>query len=210
LALLGLPVPGWPGAPADEDQTLEAWDRLLQATEPLAKKLVQSRSPDEEHYLRALSERVDRQSAPRALFRPGPAVSNAISFDRFPLMVVQFKLAPSAVIPFHDHPDYNSVLRVVSGRIRVHSFDAIRTGTVSPPIREFWVRETRDEILEAGQLSTLARTRDNIHAISAGPQGARYLDVFTLFRPGANSRYLDIAQRPVDAKRRIYQAKWSV
>ena len=75
--------------------------------------------------------------------------------------------------------------------------------------REVILRETVDALLLPGRFSTLSSTRDNLHELVAGPEGARVLDIFTYLRKPAGSRYLDfVGEAPVDVARRLYRARW--
>ena len=104
------------------------------------------------------------------------------SYDELPFAVAQYKLAAGAAIPYHDHRDYNGVLRIVEGTASIRSFEIIGADQRPPNGGTFLIRETRRELLGAGQLSTLSRTRDNIHDIRAGNDGVRLVDFFTFFR----------------------------
>ena len=74
--------------------------------------------------------------------------------------------------------------------------------------KSFEVRETRDDLILPGRISTLGRSRDNVHDLVAGKDGARVLDVFTFFSKRAGSRSLDVAEKPRDAEARVYEAAW--
>lgn len=185
------------------------WDALLEQAVPMAESIVQSLAPNEEAYLLKLSGLVERlATVPDEVFEPGGV--NAWFFHKFPFIVAQFRLAAGATIPYHDHRDYNGVLRIVEGEARIRSFEIIGANKRLPSSKTFLIRETKRELLGAGQLSTLSRTRDNIHDIRAGIDGARLLDFFTFFRKEGESIYLNVDERPSDPTQRIFEASWAV
>ena len=125
------------------------------------------------------------------------------------MQAVQIGFGPGGKIPIHDHRDYNGVILGVEGELRARNFDILGTDRVPPKGETFQIRETRDDLIFAGGFSTLSRTRDNVHAIVAGSEGARVLDVFTYFVEGARSYFMDVDPTPRDADRGIYEAAWS-
>ncbi len=66
-----------------------------------------------------------RQAVPKAFFNLAQPVAAHESLRRFPLLVLQFRLAPGAAIPYHDHRDYNGVLTVTEGALRIRSFEIL-------------------------------------------------------------------------------------
>ena len=189
------------------------WHSLIAQTAPQAQRLIESVNPAEEEYLSDLSVLTGRlNEIPEAQFGPTlrPGVSSSQCYDKFPLMVTQFLLAPGAAIPFHDHRDYNGVLCVADGQVRIRSFDIVGSDKRPPVGAVFLIRENRNELLGAGQLSTLSRTRDNIHDIRATGSGALLIDFFTFFSEHGKSAYLNVAQNDSDAQPAVLEASWSV
>src|SRR6202011_4926822 len=106
-----------------------SWNTFIDKVVPAAERLVSSPSPNEASYLRWLRSLVLRLATfPDVSFPPEPEVASARCFDDFPVSIVQFKLAPWAVIPYHDHRDYNGVLCAISGEVYVRSFDLTGNG----------------------------------------------------------------------------------
>lgn len=195
---------------ASKAQTLLSWDDLIERAIPLAERLTESLSPNEEAYLIKLSGLIQRRGAvPKAYFNLAQPVATHESLRRFPLLVLQFRLAPGAAIPYHDHRDYNGVLTIVEGAMRIRSFEILGAGPRPPRGRTFQIRETDNVMLTKGAQSTLSRTRDNIHDLRAGPEGARFIDFFTFFHQGAHSVYLNVAEQPSDSAKRIFHASWA-
>jgi hypothetical protein len=204
----------WPHALAGALTPLEgdlSWDAFLEHAVPMAERLVESFTPDEEAYLRALSSLARRAAAvPDVVLEPERHYDFGWSYDKLPFAVAQYKLAAGAAIPYHDHRDYNGVLRIVDGVASIRSFEIVGTDKRPPKGGTFLIRETRRELLGAGQLSTLSRTRDNIHDIRAGTDGVRMVDFFTFFSEDGASHYLDVDEQPRDPAKRIHEASWQV
>ncbi len=195
---------------AKKAQTPLSWGDLIERAIPLAERLIDSLSPDEEAYLIKLSGLLERRRAvPEAFFDLAQPVAIHESLQRFPLLVLQFRLAPGAAIPYHDHRDYIGVLTVTEGAMRIRSFEILGSGRRPLRGHTFQIRETDNAMLTKGAQSTLSRTRDNIHDLRAGPEGARFIDCFTLFHQGAHSVYLNVAEQPRDSAKRIFDANWA-
>jgi hypothetical protein len=184
-------------------------DSLVDEVMPRAEALIQGHPAEEEIYLRGLSELTAGLRLPTKRWAHSvDEVSTASIFYDFPFAIVRLRLKPYAVIPHHDHRDYNGVLRVVGGQVQLRSF-AISGADRNPPRgKTFLIRETNRRDLSARHCSTLSTMRDNIHCIRAGEGGAELLDFFTYFRKEAQSFYLDVEKTPRDAKLRTYEASW--
>lgn len=211
--LAALAVNLWHPASArqgSKPQSSLSWDDLIERAIPLAERLIQSLSPDEEAYLIKISGLIHRRrTVPKAFFNLAQPVAIHESLRHLPLVVLQFRLAPGAAIPYHDHRDYNGVLTVTEGAMRIRSFEILGSAPRPPRERTFQIRETDDVMLTKGAQSTLSRTRDNIHDLRAGPEGAHFIDFFTFFHQGAHSAYLNVAEQPSDSAKRIFDASWA-
>jgi hypothetical protein len=212
-ALTAFTISPWQSASAlqtNTASTLPSWDALIARATLLARRLTASASPDEEAYLTELSGLIERGGRPpRPSFDLMEPVATDETLRRFPLLIVQFRLAPGAAIPYHDHRDYIGVLTVTEGSLRIRSFDILGRGPRPPRDSTFRIRETHSAILTAGSRSTVSRTRDNIHDLRAGPEGARLVDFFTMFRPSAHSVYLNVNEEPRDPAKRVFDASWT-
>jgi predicted metal-dependent enzyme (double-stranded beta helix superfamily) len=174
----------------------------------LASKLVAADAPNEDAYLfqvAALLLQLD--ATPDASLRGGRKVAMGRVWSKTPLSIVQIRMEPGASLPWHDHRDYNGVLFGLDGAIRVKNFEVEGKDPRPPRGESFEIRETTDVMLDKGRVSSLGRTRDNVHDLRAGAKGGRVLDVFTYFGRG-RSVYMDVDPDPVDGERRVYRAKW--
>jgi hypothetical protein len=197
----GPAAPPRPGALPFDDFVREAW--------PHARELVRTHDPNEETYLFYLASLLARMRPPEGKFARGPRkIGYGLAYYHQPLRVLQLRFEPGASIPLHDHRDYNGILVGVEGEARVRNFEIFGREDRPPKGERFQIRETQRGILTPGRQSTLSRTRDNLHEVVAGPDGARLLDVFTFFSAEARSHDLEFRDKPGDAERRLYEAAW--
>lgn len=187
-----------------------SWSDLIKQAILLAKRVTSCNSSDEEAYLVDLEKLViGSADPPTAYFNLAKSVAKYESEKRFPLVVSQFRMAPNAVIPFHDHRDYNGLLMVTNGTLRVRSYEIVDANQQPLEGGLFRIRETSDVVLSKRDSSTLTRTRDNIHQLEAGHEGARFVDFFTLFERNAYSKYLNV-QKPIgESSNKFYDAHWA-
>jgi hypothetical protein len=175
------------------------FDAVVDALQPLAEGLIQSEQPNEDAYLARV--------AARLLELDRACVEKTSRHRKMPLVIMQIGLRPGGAIPFHDHRNYNGVLLGLEGEIRVRNFEVAGSEPVPAKDRDFEIRETADLLLTPGRVSSLSRSRDNVHDLRAGPTGGRVLDVFTFFGNGG-SHYMTVDAAPVDAEKRVYRARW--
>ena len=125
------------------------------------------------------------------------------------MAVIRIDLGPGKGFSHHDHRNYNGVILCVEGEVHVTNYDILGDDLVPPKGETFQIRQTRDDLILPGRFSSLGTTRENVHELKAGPNGAVVLDVFTFLQPGARSYFMDVEPGPRDAERRIYDASWS-
>jgi PCO_ADO len=125
-----------------------------------------------------------------------------------PIMIIQWRFAPGAILPPHNHSPGHVLSLCIEGECRVRHFDALE----APPLdsREtFRVRETENRVLRAGRSTSLTPHRDNIHTFEAGPEGALGFDLNT-FLPGEGDwSMLELDDRPLKGYERVYEARWT-
>ncbi|MEJ2133232.1 MAG: hypothetical protein P8Y95_16775 [Gammaproteobacteria bacterium] len=76
-------------------------------------------------------------------------------------------------------------------------------GAVLP--RPFTLRQTQDQRLVGGRISTLTRSRDYIHTLEAGPDGAEGIDIGILHTRDVGFSYLAL-EATSDSQR--IRARW--
>ena len=187
------------------------FEQFLAEIYPLTRRVVESRGADEEAYLMTVAAAMSRIGDPAAPLRKAMRAfrqQHAQSGERFPLMAVSVRLKPGRGFRHHDHLDYNGVIMGIDGEVRIRNYDFLDEAPALESDETFRIRETRNDLILPGRMSTLGRNRDNIHDLVAGKKGAHVLDVFTFFAKHAGSRYLDVAPEPRDAEARIYDAAW--
>jgi hypothetical protein len=199
----------------EEAVAATALDRFLVEALDDARAITAAARPDEEAYLARIAARLLALPAlPTSLFHDGGGPRSARAPRGRPLVVMQFRLAPGKGFKLHDHRDYNGVLCGLEGAADCRNFDFVDAATSRPATRpaaksrEFLIRETVRTTLKPGVVSTLSRTRDNLHEVTAGPEGARLLDVFTHFAPGSGSFGLATDWKPVDGRPGVFRARW--
>ncbi len=195
--------------PDEDDEGLSFAEFVTQAL-PLARQVVET-GKNEESYLYSVASLLARTQDPgdgvRSRMR---SLRNELGQEgqRFPLAVVQFRLAEGRGFTHHDHRDYNGVILVMEGEVHVRNYDIVHKDAVPPKGETFQIRKTCDDFVGPGRFSTLGRRRDNVHDLVAGKGGARVLDVFTYFKKGATSYSMDVEQEPKDEAGRIFDAAW--
>lgn len=187
------------------------YEQFLAQLYPLSRRLVASKGEDEEAYLMTVAAAMTRIADPKAPLRAEMQAfrkQNAKQGERFPLAAMSMKLKPGKGFSHHDHLDYNGVIMGIEGEARVRNYDFVGAPPAVDSGKTFEVRETRNDLILPGRISTLGRNRDNVHDLIAGKNGAQVLDVFTFFSKRAGSRYLEFDEKPRDAEARIHEASW--
>lgn len=141
-----------------------------------------------------------------------PKVEFGPSFRGVPFAVIQWRMAPHAVLPAHCHPQASVCTVGMEGEARLRHFEvhgpapAFDSGAKTP----FLIRETRSQIVTPRRISTLSATRDNIHYFEAGDAGARGLDITTAY--GGSGSFSFVAfqpDKPKDPKKQLFEAVWT-
>ena len=125
-----------------------------------------------------------------------------------PLMLIAYRMAPHALLPAHDHPNYAVATLGIEGEVQVRHFE---TGGNAPAYHQpdsFTVRRTSERVLRAGDLTTLSPRRDNIHSFTAGGEGAYFLDLTSSHGDDAGFSYLQVERAPAEAGGNLFRAKW--
>jgi len=143
-------------------------------------------------------------------FKPrAPLVSFAPIHRGVPFFVIEWRMEPQAVLPPHNHPGYSVCTLGLEGEARVRHYEP---GPDAPPLTSrdpFHLRLTREQVLLARSVSTLGPERDNIHTFTAGPRGARGIDITTRHDPtyDGSFSFLDIRSKDSDSAELV--ARWT-
>jgi hypothetical protein len=219
-------LPAWAaaafvGGPAaalagDEGAGALAWDEFAKLADAGAQPVSNGGSAAAyDAYLFALATyaaRLRLESIPRAKVGAfgslKPHVSFGVATRGAAFVVVEWQMEPGAVLPPHNHPNYSVCTLGVEGEARVRHYEPVGAAPDFASKDAFRVRETRDDLVEPGRISTLSPTRDNIHTFRAGEKGARGVDITTRHGKDAGFSFLAIDDRPADADARVYAARW--
>jgi hypothetical protein len=127
-----------------------------------------------------------------------------------PINVIQWRFAPGAVLPPHNHSPAHVLSLCIEGECRVRHFDPI-----APPALDsrdvFRVRETENRILRAGRSTSLTPERDNVHTFEAGPEGALGFDLNTFLPGDSDWSMLEIDESSGNRAKgyeRLFEARW--
>jgi len=141
-----------------------------------------------------------------------PKVEFGPSFRGVPFVVIQWRMAPHAILPAHCHPQFSVCTVGMEGEARVRHFEvhgpapAFDSATQTP----FLIRETRSQLVTSRRISTLSSTRDNIHYFEAGDVGARGLDITTGYGGDGSFSFVRFQpDKPKDARRQLFEAVWT-
>lgn len=198
----------------DEPPTGETLDlaEFMAQMSPRAKQFIASGGALEEAYLMSVGELMARLETPtydQAMGATQAHVESRRSVGApLEFVAVMFQLEPGKGFPHHDHRNYNGVILGVEGEVHIKNYDFVNGSVVPPEGATFQIRQTRDERILPGRFSTLGTSRDNIHVVTAGPEGATVLDVFTFMTEDAKSYDMDVEAEPRDAERGIFDATW--
>ena len=99
--------------------------------------------------------------------------------------------------------------RLQKGEAACRNFDIHGRDDIPKKGEVFTIRESNRCVLTPGVVTSLARRRDNIHDIVAGPQGAVMLDVFTFFTKQAGSHWLKLDKTQPDEDDGLYKVWWT-
>jgi len=188
-----------------------SFEQFLEQLYPQAHRLVESKGEDEEAYLMTVAAAMSRLTDANAPIRAAMqqfSKDNQKAGERFPIGAMAMQLQAGKGFSHHDHLNYNGVIMGLQGEVRIRNYDFHGAVPAIDSSDTFQIRETRDDLILPGRFSSLGQTRENIHDLVAGKDGARVLDVFTFFATDATSRYLEVADQPRDAEARIYEATW--
>lgn len=191
------------------------FSKLLSAGRALAAELLEKKALDPDAYLFGLARlgaELRAEDVPRgnlgAFGGYDPPVEFGPIHRELPLVIIQWRFAPGAVLPPHNHTPAHVLSLCLEGECRVRHYDIAGEAPPLDSPASFRVRETESRILRPGRSTSLTPARDNIHTFEAGPDGALGIDINT-FLPGEGDwSMIAIDDRPACGYERIYEARW--
>ena len=200
------------GAPSAEDSKLD-FDDFVKQCSVLAKAAQQEPGLNEEAHIFRLSETASRlrlTSVPKAKLgafaRLDPPVEFGPILVAMPLAIIQWRLAPDAVLPPHNHNPADVISLCLEGDCTVRHFEVVGTSPDYSSKETFLVRESRNDLLTPGRMSSLSTIRDNIHTFKAGKDGAMGIDINSILPGDKPFSFLDLSDKPREPQKRIYEA----
>jgi hypothetical protein len=190
-----------------------SWDEFLKQSVPIAQQLYADPAFNVDEYLYRIGSLATRLSEiPDSKLGPYTTVDSRVwfgpSFRGSPFLIIQWRMEPGALLPPHNHRNASVCTLGFQGQLRLRNFEIVGEEPAYDSKRTFQVRETRNETITRGRISTLSPARDNIHCFAAGKEAARGIDINTLH--GKNDfSFLNMSEKPVDAENRIFEATWN-
>lgn len=190
------------------------WDEFTKRTTAVAKELYSEDAYDEDAYIyRIAAEAIAAPEVPASVKtgrfgKLDPPVEFGPAYRGAPIMIIQWKLAPNAWLPPHNHPHYNVLSVGLDGEALVTHYEVQGDAPPFDATSPFVVRRTRETLIAPRRVSPLTSVRDNIHTFRAGPKGARGIDINTRHGKDIGFSFLHIDAKPADATRETFAARW--
>ncbi|HKS39572.1 MAG TPA: hypothetical protein VJX74_03085 [Blastocatellia bacterium] len=218
IAALALGLPEKLSAESRESLTESAsldFDEFVKECAALAKQAIADSSLDEEAHIFRLSmvaSRLALKGVPRGKLGQFGGLNPPVEFGPLhiaaPLAIIQWRLAPGATLPAHNHTPADILSLCIEGECAIRHFDIVGDAPEYSSRETFLIRETRNDLLTPGRVSSLSTTRDNIHTFHAGKEGALGIDINSILPGDKKFSFLDFADKPRDSQKRIYEAVW--
>jgi hypothetical protein len=181
----------------------------------LAKQAMQDISLNEEAHLFRLAlaaSRLGLKTVPQGKLGQFAGLNPPVEFGPLhvaaPLAIIQWRLAPGATLPAHNHNPADIISLCIEGECTVRHFDIEGQAPEYSSKETFMIRETRNDLLTPGRMSSLSTRRDNIHTFRAGKEGAMGIDINSILPGDKPFSFLEFADKPRDPQKRIYEAVW--
>lgn len=191
-----------------------SWDDFLKLAVPVAQQLFADPGFTVDEYLYRIGSLATRlKEIPDTKLFPYTAIDKRVffapSFRGKPFFIIQWRLEPGATLPAHNHPNASVCTLGYEGEVRLRNFEIVGEAPPYATKKSFQVRETHSQLMAHGRINALSPTRDNIHFFQAGKEGARGIDITTMHGKMEQFSFLEIAEKPSDARRRVFEASWS-
>lgn len=193
-----------------------AWEQFLAECLPKATELSKDPSASGQDaylfWLASMLSRLDAETMPKGKLQSfadlQPVVETGPSYFGKPFFVIEWRMAPNAYLPPHNHPNISVCTVCTDGDAILKNYQPEGETPEFASQSAFKVRQTNEQLLTAGRINALSAVRDNIHTFKAGKRGARGFDVTTYHGKDAGFSFLDIAGRPSATDDRLFEATW--
>lgn len=192
------------------------WDEFLKECLPKAVELHKNSSAQGQnaylYWLATMAMRLNLETVPKAktgkFAKLEPPVEFGVGYRGVPFFVVEWKMAPNAILPPHNHPNASVCTVGTRGEARLRNFEVVGNAPAFSSSEKFNVRETHNEIIAAGRINAFSAKRDNIHTFQAGKDGANGIDISTYHGENIGFSFLEIQPKPIDEGKRLFEANW--
>jgi hypothetical protein len=191
------------------------FESFVKECSELARRAQQDSSLNEEAHifrLSAVASRLRPGSVPSGKLGLFAGLNPPVEFGPLkiaaPLAIIQWRLAPGATLPAHNHNPADVISLCLEGACTVRHFDIVGNAPEYSSKETFQIRESRNDFLTPGRMSSLSTKRDNIHTFHAGKDGAMGIDINSILPGDKPFSFLDIADKPRDPENRVYDAVW--
>lgn len=190
------------------------WDDFLKQSVPVAQQLIDDPGFNVDEYLYRIGSLATRlKEIPDSKLGPytdvDPRVWFGPSFRGSPFFIIQWRMEPGAFLPPHNHPNASVCTLAFAGEVELRNFEIVGAAPDYTSRKSFQVRETRNETMTSGRVSTLSPARDNIHCFRVGKVGARGIDINTMHAKTNLFSFLNLNENPVDPEKRIFEVTWN-
>lgn len=191
------------------------FEEFIKECATLAKQAIADSSLNEEAHIFRLSlaaSRLALKAVPKAKLGQFAGLTPPVEFGPLhiaaPLAIIQWRLAPGATLPAHNHTPADIISLCTEGECAIRHFDIVGDAPEYSSRETFLIRETRNDLLTPGRVSSLSTNRDNIHTFQAGKEGAWGIDINSILPGNKKFSFLEFADKPRDPQKRIYEAVW--
>lgn len=181
LGVLGLPSVY---AFAQTESVTGLWSDHLAATRTEALAFIRDHPSEISTYLHLITARlIARRDIPSSQLATVPWANPGIEFGSSnpapPFAIVEFRLAPGTMLPPHNHPHTSVATIMLEGHATVDNFE-LEQGSAPPGVTgAALLRHTHRSVLRPRDVNMVMPSRNNLHALKAGPHGARGIDLTT-------------------------------
>ena len=192
------------------------WDDFLKECLPKATELHKDTSAEGQdaylYWIASMAARLNLTTIPKAKLGKfkdlNPSVEFGVGYRGVPFFVVEWRMAPNAILPPHCHPNASVCTLGIEGEARIRNFTVVGDTPEFSSNKKFNVRETHNEVISTGRINALSAKRDNIHTFKVGKDGARGIDISTYHGENIGFSFLNLQPKPIDEEYRLFEANW--